>query len=215
MPPTPHRRLSLKQKLPLLICGLVLAVVVVDSAASYGSVRNASLAVGRERLRSVSEQIAELLTTATSKTDSAMRVAAAGQFLVIRFLQSPSEANKAAALTYLRRPSGAPSQRVSWMNCGTRSANLPFPRHPELPRSTGPLRRSLTRRPRRRTTRLLEDCASKTTLWCCRSPRRAWSWSRASRLVITCRMACALHPPLGPAITLRLDRPERFAARWQ
>jgi signal transduction histidine kinase len=112
MPPTPHRRLSLKQKLPLLICGLVLAVVVVDSAASYGAVRNASLAVGRERLRSVSEQIAELLTTATGKTDSAMRVAEADSF-VVRFLQSPSAANRAAALTYLRRPSGAPSQRVS------------------------------------------------------------------------------------------------------
>ena len=112
MLPTPHRRLSLKQKLPLLICGLVLAVVVVDSAASYGSVRTASLAVGRERLRSVTDQIAELLSAATGKTDSALRVVTADSALV-RFLKTPSEANKAAALAFLRRPSATASQRIS------------------------------------------------------------------------------------------------------
>ncbi len=112
MLPTPHRRLSLKQKLPLLICGLVFAVVVVDSAASYGAVRNASLAVGRERLRSVTDQIAELLSAAAGKTDSALRVVTADSALV-RFFKSPTEANKAAALAFMRRPSVNASQRIS------------------------------------------------------------------------------------------------------
>ena len=112
MPPTPHRRLSLKQKLPLLICGLVLGVVALDSAASYGAVRTASLAVGRERLRSVSDQIAGLLAVSATKTDSVLRVAAADSS-VVRFLESPSEGNKAAAMTYMRRPSASSSQRIS------------------------------------------------------------------------------------------------------
>ncbi len=112
MSPTPPRRLSLKQKLPLLICGLVLGVVALDSAASYGSVRTASLAVGRERLRSVSDQIAELLAVSATKTDSVLRVAAADN-AVVRFLESPSERNKAAAMTYMRRPSASSSQRLS------------------------------------------------------------------------------------------------------
>ena len=113
MPPTaPTRRLSLKQKLPLLICGLVLAVVAADSAASYGTVRTAALAVGRERLRSVSDQIAGLLAASATKTDSVLRVAAADS-AIVRYLESPSERNKSAALSYMRRPVSSGSQRLS------------------------------------------------------------------------------------------------------
>ena len=97
------RGLSLKQKLPILICGLLLGVVALSSAASYGAVKNASLAIGRERLRTVTDQLAGVFATSVTGTEKALR-AAAGDSAFAKFLREPSDANRSAALAAMAKP---------------------------------------------------------------------------------------------------------------
>lgn len=56
----PLRGLSLQQRLPLLICVLLLCILVVFSISSYLTVRKTYLESGRERLRSLSVQLSAL-----------------------------------------------------------------------------------------------------------------------------------------------------------
>ncbi len=56
----PLRGLSLQQRLPLLICVLLLCILVVFSISSYITVRKTYLESGRERLRSLSVQLSAL-----------------------------------------------------------------------------------------------------------------------------------------------------------
>jgi signal transduction histidine kinase len=111
MPKSSARQLSLKQKLPLLICGLLLGVVVIYSVASYRSVRNEALAIGRERLHTVADQIGDLLAVSATRTDSALRVAARDS-AIVRYLQSPATATELPALAVIRRTTPASSQRI-------------------------------------------------------------------------------------------------------
>lgn len=104
-------RLSLKQKLPLLICGLLLALVLLDTAASYGSVKSVSLAVGRERLSSVTDQLAELFTASVTNTEHALR-AAAGDSAIARYFRARTEGNRATALAAMNKPGPAAQQRI-------------------------------------------------------------------------------------------------------
>jgi signal transduction histidine kinase len=71
----PNRRVSLLRKLQLLICGLVLGVVVVSTAMSYSVVKRAAVAVGRERVQSLSGQLASMLSGQVLRSDSALRAA--------------------------------------------------------------------------------------------------------------------------------------------
>lgn len=56
----PLHGLSLQQRLPLLICVLLLCILVVFSISSYLTVRKTYLESGRERLRSLSVQLSAL-----------------------------------------------------------------------------------------------------------------------------------------------------------
>jgi signal transduction histidine kinase len=94
------------------MCGLLLAVVVLDSAASYASVKNAALAMGRERLRSAVDQVADLMKTSVTNTQRTMRVAASDTTLV-RFLRAPTAADRAAALVTMRKPGSPTSQKIA------------------------------------------------------------------------------------------------------
>lgn len=108
----PHvHRLSLKQKLPLLTCGLLLAVVVADTAASYRSVRDTSLAVGLDRLRSVTDQLAGLFTTFVTNTEQALRTNA-GDGAIARYLRAPTGRNREAALAAMRAPRSTGAQTM-------------------------------------------------------------------------------------------------------
>jgi signal transduction histidine kinase len=112
------RRLTFKQILPLSMGGLLLAVVLLDSAASYASVKSASLAVGRERLRSAVDQVAELMTTSAANTQRTMQTAASDS-TVVRFLRAPGAADRAAALATIRKPGAPTSQKIAaelWSN---------------------------------------------------------------------------------------------------
>jgi signal transduction histidine kinase len=93
--------LSIKHRLPLLIGMLLLAILSVSDYASYRGVKESALEVGRERLLSLTQQLANqsqqsmsilLNRTATAANDPAIR----------RFFLSPSTAtrNDATALLH-------------------------------------------------------------------------------------------------------------------
>ena len=62
-PPSPFLflRLSIQQRLPLLICILLLSVVVIFGYTSYIGIENAELSAGKERLNSLTNQLSSLL----------------------------------------------------------------------------------------------------------------------------------------------------------
>jgi signal transduction histidine kinase len=56
----PMRGLSLQQRLPLLICILLLCIIIIFSISSYITVRRSYMEAGRERLLSLSVQLSSL-----------------------------------------------------------------------------------------------------------------------------------------------------------
>ena len=52
--------MSIQQKLPLLVSALLLVVIIAYSWASYEAVKSASLDVARQRLLSLTDQLAQL-----------------------------------------------------------------------------------------------------------------------------------------------------------
>ncbi len=60
------RGLTIQQRLPLLICTLLLCVIIGFSLASYYSVRNSAMGMGRERIRSLANQLGSMLSQSTT-----------------------------------------------------------------------------------------------------------------------------------------------------
>jgi signal transduction histidine kinase len=56
------RGLSIQQRLPLLICMLLLSVVIAFTVVSYIGVKNAAMRAGRDRLNSLTDQLATVFT---------------------------------------------------------------------------------------------------------------------------------------------------------
>jgi PAS domain S-box-containing protein len=56
-----NSHLSIRQRLPLLICVLLLSVILIFGLISYVGVRKADLKVGEERLRTLTEQLSTML----------------------------------------------------------------------------------------------------------------------------------------------------------
>src|SRR5258708_14798683 len=56
----PFPALSIRQQLPLLICLLLVVLIALFGTISYLGVRRASMAVGEQRLRSLTEQLSSL-----------------------------------------------------------------------------------------------------------------------------------------------------------
>src|SRR5213593_3564067 len=59
----PQSRMSIRHKLPLLICSLLMAVVIAYSWAVYSESKRAALGAARERLRGVTRQLSGLMET--------------------------------------------------------------------------------------------------------------------------------------------------------
>ncbi|HEU4633282.1 MAG TPA: PAS domain S-box protein, partial [Flavisolibacter sp.] len=57
--------LSIRQRLPLLVCTLLLSVLLIFGVISYLGVRKATLKAGRERLKTLSQQMAAMLSAST------------------------------------------------------------------------------------------------------------------------------------------------------
>src|SRR6185369_12870687 len=70
------------------------------------------LAVGRERLRGVSTQLADLMGASVSNTEKTLR-AAAGDSAVARLLRSPTAGNRAAALAAIRKTGPGTTSRIA------------------------------------------------------------------------------------------------------
>jgi signal transduction histidine kinase len=81
------RRLSIQQRLPLLICTLLLVSVIIYGFANYYSLKKASLIIGKERLSSF---IVELASSLSSSAQSLIKTvnATAAQKPVVECLKS-------------------------------------------------------------------------------------------------------------------------------
>jgi signal transduction histidine kinase len=71
------RGLSIQQRLPLLICVLLLSLIVVFSLVSYVGVKKAALSTGKERLLTLTGQLSTMLSQSTQTLISGTRAAAA------------------------------------------------------------------------------------------------------------------------------------------
>jgi signal transduction histidine kinase/ActR/RegA family two-component response regulator len=104
-PPNVLRRispssLSIKHRLPLLMCTLLLGVLAASTWASYQGVKASAVEVGHERLLNLTQQLAGLFQQSangiTTKT-----LAVANESPVRAYLNSPSPASKAGAIGVL------------------------------------------------------------------------------------------------------------------
>ncbi len=59
--------LSIKKRLPLLIGGLLLVIILIFTWSSYYSLRSATLNIGYQRTQNLSKQLSELLGKLNSK----------------------------------------------------------------------------------------------------------------------------------------------------
>jgi signal transduction histidine kinase len=93
----PFRGLSIQQRLPLLICVLLLCVIVTFSWTSYLGVKKAALKVGQDRLRSLTEQLGSIFGQSSQNFLTVTR-ASAGQDSIRRFLQSGGKESRVESL---------------------------------------------------------------------------------------------------------------------
>lgn len=115
-PNEPTRRwspgsLSIQYKLPLLICALLLAVVVLSSWAAYRGVRSSAFVAARERLTNVTDQLAGMLRTSAGQLGSLTQKAVANDS-IRRFLRAPNPRTQADAEAALRTMGPNPEQLV-------------------------------------------------------------------------------------------------------
>lgn len=93
-------RLSIQQRLTLLICVLLLCVIAGFSCMSYLGVRKAALATGRERLSTLTVQLGSMFQQSVHTLTAATAVAA-NQEAIKNYLQSGDTSLRAAALAVL------------------------------------------------------------------------------------------------------------------
>jgi PAS domain S-box-containing protein len=107
--PNPFRlyHLSIRQRLPLLICILLLSIILVFGCISYLGVRKASLKIGEERLQTLTGQLSSMLGGSTQKLVSTTFIAAnksaIKKYLLSKGIDSTKESLK--ILDGLRRDS--------------------------------------------------------------------------------------------------------------
>src|SRR2546426_3684457 len=96
----PH--LSIKQRLPLLIGGLLLGVISASTWASYQGVKDSALEVGNERLRHLTQQLAEMFQQSANNI-AGKTVAAANDPAIRAYLRSPATTSRSSVETVLQQ----------------------------------------------------------------------------------------------------------------
>ena len=96
------RDLSIQQRLPLLICVLLCSAILTFGFASYYGVRKATLEMGKKRLRTLSDQLAAMLT-ASSKALSTITLGVARQDTIKKNVQSHGTELRKEALEILNK----------------------------------------------------------------------------------------------------------------
>jgi signal transduction histidine kinase len=99
--------MSIQQKLPLIVSGFVLVVIVLYSWASYEAVRAASLDVARGRLVSLTDELAQLFDQSAKTGEKALRVLASDT-AVHDFVASGGRLSKSSALEKLGKAGPRP-----------------------------------------------------------------------------------------------------------
>jgi signal transduction histidine kinase len=94
--------LSIEHRLPLLIGSLLFVVIVASTWAAYRGVNEAALEVGRERLLSLTQQLASLSQQSTPDLLSRTSFAA-NDHSILDFLQSPSAVTQPGASAILQQ----------------------------------------------------------------------------------------------------------------
>src|SRR5438552_5400337 len=94
--------LSIHQRLPLLICLLLLVVVVIFSWTSFVGVKQASLETGRERLHTLTDQLSSMFQQSAQSIMMTTR-AVARQEEIKRYLQSNKNKPNSGALKALEK----------------------------------------------------------------------------------------------------------------
>lgn len=82
----PIRPLSLRQRLPLLICVLLLGTVVIFSWITYIGVKNAALKTGKERLSTLTGQLSSMFSQSAHTTLVNSRIAAS-EDPIVKYMQ--------------------------------------------------------------------------------------------------------------------------------
>ncbi len=94
--------LSIQQRLPLLICLLLLCVVVIFSWTAYIGVKDASLKAGRERLMSLTGQLSSLFQQSAHVTTTATHTAAT-QESILDYLRSDGKQSRDETIAAMRK----------------------------------------------------------------------------------------------------------------
>ncbi len=94
--------LSIRNRLTLLIGTLVFGIIAISIWASYRGVREAALEVGRERLLSLTQQLATLSQQSSADLLSKTSIAA-NDAAIVDFLRSPSAATRPGASAILQQ----------------------------------------------------------------------------------------------------------------
>src|SRR5438105_1904741 len=95
-------RLSLRQRLPLLIGTLLLGIIIASIWASYRGVKDSALETGHERLRLLSQQLVTLLQQGAN-TLSGKTLAAANDPAIRAYLRSPEPGSRSGVITLLQQ----------------------------------------------------------------------------------------------------------------
>ncbi len=103
------RGVSLERKLPLLISLLLLVVIAVLAVSAYREVQQLAIAAARSRLESLASQFATSSTDGYRRRTAAL-VSAGHSDTLIRLVQSPTPATRAAAQVKLAAMTGDTSQ---------------------------------------------------------------------------------------------------------
>jgi signal transduction histidine kinase len=105
-------RLSLRVKVPLLVGGLVVAVVSTVSWAAYQNMGQAAVAVARQRLDTLAVQLATMFQTSAKQTIATARATAADEAFRA-FLRTPNARTRARAVAALTAPAANQPQQVA------------------------------------------------------------------------------------------------------
>ena len=95
------RRLTIKQRLPLLIGALLLAVIVATTWASYDGVKRSALQVGHERLERLTQQLATMLHQSANNTVNKTATVAKDP-AIQAYLRSPDTTSRSGVEAVLR-----------------------------------------------------------------------------------------------------------------
>src|SRR5258707_11565000 len=94
--------LTIQQRLPLLICVLLLSVIVTFSWISYVGIKETALEVGRERLGTLTQQLSTILQQSARAVITATRTSA-NDASIQKFLQSGEKESDTAAMKVLEK----------------------------------------------------------------------------------------------------------------